>query len=125
MKKSKILIVDDNPGFLELLEEFLCNEGYNVLTSSNGKDAHDKFSEFNPDIVLTDIVMPEFDGIELLMGLRKINPEIIIIAMSGGNKGHADSYLRMAEKLGANVILNKPFELSELLLQINNLEVAA
>ena len=124
-KESIILIVDDNISFLEMLDAFLTDEGYEVLTTSNGRIAQDKFSEFNPDVVLTDIVMPEVDGIELLIGLRKINSDIVVMAMSGGNKGHADSYLRMAEKLGANIILNKPFELSELLEQIKKLEVAA
>jgi len=125
MKKLKILIVDDNVSFLEMLADFLTDEGYEVLTTSNGRVAQDKFSEFNPDVVLTDIVMPEVDGIELLIGLRKINSDIVVMAMSGGNKGHADSYLRMAEKLGANIILYKPFKLSELLEQIKKLEVAA
>lgn len=125
MEKIKILIADDNDIFLEMLEEFLTQNDYEVLTSHNGRDAQEKFLDFNPDIVLTDIIMPEFDGIELLMGLRKINPNVIVIAMSGGNQGHADSYLRMAEKLGANVILNKPFDLSDLLSQIKKLEIAA
>ena len=125
MKRIKILIADDNEIFLRMLEEFLTSNNYEVLTSHNGRDAQEKFLDFNPDIVLTDIIMPEFDGIELLMALRKINPDVIVIAMSGGNKGHADSYLRMAEKLGANIILNKPFDLSELLEQLKKLKLTA
>ena len=121
-KKKKILVVDDNQSFLKVLSKYLTKYEYDVVCSNNGKDAQEKFLEFLPDIVVTDIVMPEADGIELLVSLREINPEISVIAMSGGNRGHAGSYLMMAEKLGANVILNKPFELSVLLEEIRKIE---
>lgn len=116
--KTKILVVDDNPAILELLNESLIEHGYDVATSSDGVDAIQKISKITPDIVITDIVMPGIDGIELLLSLRKDKPGIKIIAMSGGNRGHADTYLHMAEKLGANAILNKPFEITELLEQL-------
>lgn len=125
MNKVKILIVEDNEIFLELLNEFLIDNGYDVACSINGEDAQNKFIEFKPDLVVTDIVMPDVDGIELLLGLRKINPDIQVIVMSGGNRGHADTYLQMADKLGANVVLSKPFQLSELLEQVKKLETAA
>lgn len=120
--KIKILIVDDNTVLLEMLNEALVEKGFDVLCCNDGEVAQQKYSEFKPDIVLTDIVMPGIDGIELLLGLRKINPNIKIIAMSGGNRGHAETYLHMAEKLGANIALVKPFEISELLEQIKILE---
>jgi len=125
MNKVKILIVDDNENFLNLLKEFLIDNGYDVACSINGKDAQKKFIEFKPYLVLTDIVMPDVDGIELLLGLRNINPDIRVIVMSGGNKGHAETYLQMADKLGANAILSKPFQLSELLVQVKKLETVA
>lgn len=121
---KKILVVDDNQSYLELLSDYLNDENYDVVCCFDGKDAQEKFTEFLPDLVLTDIVMPEVDGIELLLALRKINPSIHVIAMSGGNKGFSDSYLQMAEKLGANVILNKPFDLSLLLKEIKKLDLA-
>lgn len=122
MNKIKVLIVDDNQSFLAMLSEFLSNNGYIVMPTADGKEAQKQFPEFMPDIVLTDIVMPGVDGIELLLGLRSINPDIKVIVMSGGNRGHADTYLHMADKLGANVVLNKPFELSNLLEQVKKLE---
>lgn len=125
MNKTKILIVDDNEEFLDVLNEFLIANDFDVVCSINGEDAENKFVEFEPDLVITDIVMPDVDGIELLLSLRKINSDIRVIVMSGGNRGHADTYLQMADKLGASAILNKPFELSELLAQINKLVVAA
>ena len=121
MNKVKILIVDDNEKILELLSEFLIGNGYDIACSLNGEDANNKFVKFKPDLVITDIVMPEVDGIELLLSLRKINPDIRVIVMSGGNRGHADTYLQMADKLGANAILNKPFELSDLLVHVKKL----
>lgn len=122
MDNVKVLIVDDNAEFLAMLAEFLSNNNYNVVACDSGSEALTKFNEFIPDIVLTDIVMPGFDGIELLLKLRTINPEVRVIVMSGGNRGHADTYLHMADKLGANAVLNKPFELTELLKQVKKIE---
>jgi DNA-binding response OmpR family regulator len=125
INKIKLLIVDDNKNFLAMLNKFLINEDYDVVCSNDGKAAQNSFVEFLPDIVVTDIVMPGIDGIELLVGLRKIKPDIKVIVMSGGNSGHADTYLQMAENLGANVILNKPFKLLDLLKQVKTLETDA
>ena len=119
--KQKLLIVDDNEQLLSMLNEYLAEHGYDVICSLSGEDAINIFSEFNPDLVITDIVMPDIDGIELLLNLRKINPTIKVIAMSGGNQGHGDTYLKMANKLGANTILNKPFKLSDLVDEIKKL----
>jgi CheY-like chemotaxis protein len=119
--KTKILVVDDNPALLEMLKESLEENGYDVAFTYDGKEATKLFAEFKPDIVLTDIVMPGVDGIELLISLRNINSDIKIMAMSGGNKGHAETYLHMAEKLGANKIITKPFEISELLRRLDTL----
>lgn len=123
MDKVKILIVDDNESFLEVLNEHLLYNNYDVVSCLNAVDAKDIFVKFEPNIVITDIVMPDVDGIELLASLREINPNIQVIAMSGGNKGHGDMYLQLADKLGANTILNKPFHLSVLLVEIEKLLV--
>ena len=125
MNNEKILIVDDNKNFLIMLSDFLNNKGFIVEVSDNGSEALKIFSDFIPDIVITDIVMPDIDGIELLLQLRKTNPDVKVIVMSGGNRGHADAYLHMAEKLGANAILSKPFELTELMQEIKNLQAVA
>ena len=121
----KILVVDDNKKFLSMLDEFLSENNYVVEISDNGNEALKKFADYVPDIVVTDIVMPDIDGIELLLQLRKINSDVKVIVMSGGNRGHADAYLHMADKLGADAVLSKPFELRELLLEIEKLHVTA
>lgn len=120
--KAKILLVDDNVQLLNMLNDVLVEHGYDVMSAEDGEQGLNLYKDFLPDIVITDIVMPEVDGIEFLLGLRKINPNVRVIAMSGGNSGHAESYLRIAEKLGADIILNKPFEISELLKEIKNIE---
>lgn len=122
-KNIKILVVDDNETFLDMLSLYLIKNGYDVISSSDGKDALCQFSSHIPDIIITDIIMPEVDGIELLLSLRKNNPDVKVIAMSGGNRGYASAYLQMAEKLGANAVINKPFELVDLLKEIKNLEI--
>ena len=119
--RTKVLVVDDNPSLLEMLNEALVEHGYDVIYTNDGNKATELFSEFKPDIVLTDIVMPGVDGIEVLLNLRKLSSDIKIMAMSGGNRGHAETYLHMAEKLGANKIISKPFEISELLKQLDTL----
>ena len=119
--KTKILVVDDNTDLLGMLNEALDEFGYDVEFTHDGNEATKLFHEFKPDIVLTDIVMPGVDGIELLLNLRKTNSDIKIMAMSGGNRGHAQTYLHMADKLGANKIIKKPFEISELLKQLDSL----
>jgi len=120
----KILVVDDNKKFLTMLNEFLTDNGFAVETCDNGHEALKIFTNFIPDIVVTDIVMPDIDGIELLLQLRKTNPDVKVIVMSGGNRGHADAYLHMADKLGANAVLSKPFELEELMQAIKKLQAA-
>ena len=124
-KTVKILVVDDNKKFLSMLDEFLSENNYVVEISDNGNEALKKFADYVPDIVVTDIVMPDIDGIELLLQLRKINSDVKVIVMSGGNRGHADAYLHMADKLGADAVLSKPFELRELLLEIEKLHITA
>ncbi|MDH5395963.1 MAG: response regulator [Gammaproteobacteria bacterium] len=119
---TKVLVVDDNIQFLDMLREVLVSNGYEVMHTTSSKDAENKFMEFVPDIVVTDIVMPEFDGIELMLKIRSINSNIRVIAISGGNSGYADTYLRMAKKLGADTILNKPFQMSTFIEQVQMLE---
>lgn len=121
-KKKKILVVEDNETFLGVLSIFLTENGYEVLKSPDGKDALIQYNFHLPDIIVTDIIMPEIDGIQLLTNLLNINPGVKVIAMSGGNRGHADTYLEMAENLGACSVLSKPFELPELLKEIKRLE---
>lgn len=106
---SKILLVDDQAEFLAVQRELLENAGFTVVTAANGTKALTAMKEGGFDLVITDIIMPDKEGLETIMELQQIDPLIKIIAMSGGGRMGARSYLELAEKLGAIHVLEKPF----------------
>ena len=106
----KILLVDDEPLIIAELSEALTDEGFEVLTASDGV-AGLMFMETMPvDLVITDIIMPELGGNEAIFTLRRDFPDVRIIAMSGGGRKGEMSFLKMAEKQGADGIIEKPFD---------------
>lgn len=111
----KILIVDDEPSMLKLLNKILKDGIVNVFEASNGVEAKKIFFEEAIDLIVTDLVMPEKHGIDLIMEIKKVKPDLPIIAISGGGgvTGRFD-YLEIAELLGVNNILHKPFDGFEL-----------
>ena len=111
---AKILLVDDNQDLLGLQGEFLRMSGHEVETAVNGVEALAQASRKNFDLVVTDIIMPSKDGIEVIIALRKSQPSAKIIAISGGGRLNAKDYLGIAQKLGAAATLAKPFSGSEL-----------
>jgi len=115
---KKIVVVDDDDLFRDYLVTVLTEQGYEVLSAENGNDGLKLCEKESPDLVLTDIIMPEVEGVEVILKLREIRKDLPIIAMSGGNMGNSSSYLGMAGKLGANAVLSKPFERVALLNQI-------
>lgn len=110
-----ILIVDDDPLILKLLNRFFKGSGHETITASDGKEALALYKEQEPDLVLTDIIMPEKDGLETIIELRRMNPELKIIAISGGGSLDSSDYLNLAKKLGANYATEKPIKKEELL----------
>lgn len=116
-----ILVIDDDVQLRGFLREALDQAGYRVLEAGNGNEGSELFARHGPDLVLTDIVMPEKEGMELIMELRRDHPTLPIIAMSGGNAGFSGSYLTVASKLGASATLAKPFTASHLLTAIEQL----
>ncbi len=96
-------------------------EGHEVVNASNGKEGIKLFRENGADLIITDIVMPEKEGLETIMELRKGYPDVKIIAISGGGRVDPESYLTMAEKMGASRTLTKPFEREELLEAVREL----
>jgi len=95
--------------------ELLTAQNYHVMLADNGDSGLEKYLSTKPDLIITDIVMPEKEGIEMIMTVRDADPEIPILAISGGNLGNADSYLKMADKLGASATLSKPFSNNDIL----------
>ena len=112
---GSILIIDDDIEILEIYREILQREGYDVLAASDGAQGIKLCRDQEVDLVITDIIMPEKEGLETIMELRRDLPDVKIIAMSGGGQIGAEEYLPLAEKLGAQHTLDKPFTPKELL----------
>ncbi len=112
----RILVIDDEPQVRTVLLKSLERDGYQVMDAPNGKVGMELFQEEPFDLVITDIVMPEKEGIETIGELRHYFPETKIIAISGGGQNLKANYvLHTAKILGAHCTLFKPFEIEELL----------
>lgn len=110
----RILLVEDERPFRELLEVFLAGEGYVVHAAADGRQAARWLATNTAELVVTDLCMPESDGMQLVMELRKTHGNVPIIVMSGGVQGQMAGMLRAAELMGARRTLSKPFPLQEL-----------
>jgi YesN/AraC family two-component response regulator len=122
--KCNILVVDDEPMVREGLKLALEMEGYAAITASDGNEALKLVERNKPNLIITDIIMPDRDGIEVICSVRKKNPDIKIIAISGGGRISASDHLRAASQLGANAILAKPFTTDQLLNEIRKIFAA-
>lgn len=111
----RILITDDNPAIRTLLTEILEANGHEVETASEGAAALKRLRAHPFEILITDIFMPEKDGIELIMEVRILHPELRVIAISGGGPGVGVDLLNPAKRLGAMRVLRKPVSRADLL----------
>lgn len=109
MPKKIILVEDDEIGRFALAK-YLRREGFEVVEAVNGKDAVIEREIDDADIMVTDILMPDRDGIELLADLRLKSSNLPVIAISGGGRISSDEYLETAEALGAAKVFKKPFD---------------
>ncbi len=112
---TKILVIEDEDSFRNVLVKMLSKAGYDVQQAGDGNQALTICAEFKPDLVLTDIIMPDKEGLETIQELMDLSPGIKIIAMSGGGRYGPDSFLPLAEKLGAKATLQKPFMREEMI----------
>lgn len=112
MRKPKVLVVDDDHSFRTEIAGLLNNNGYAASTTTSSEVLF-RFLEIQPDIVFTEIVMTEQEGLELILKLRELRQDLTIIAVTGGER--AGSYLKMAQLLGAKAALRRPFRAEELL----------
>jgi len=108
----RILVIEDNLDLRDYLRLALETQGYAVLTARNGQEALGYMNGHPVDVVLTDLFMPEMDGIETIAALRKLFPNVRVVAMSG--RPGVD-YLAVAKELGVTQTLRKPFDIEELL----------
>lgn len=110
-----ILVIDDDDQIRAMLKEMLVRGGYEVLSASDGNEGIRLYREKQIDLIITDILMPEKDGIEIIMELRQDFPEAKAIAISGGGHIDPENYLNIAKRAGAIRTLTKPFGMNEVL----------
>jgi len=116
-----ILIVEDDNDLRTMLKVSLNRRRFIVLEAENGKEALTHFKPSVTDLVITDLIMPEEDGLKVIMRMRELKPSIKIIAISGGGKAGPGSYLNLAKALGADAIYSKPFSVNDMITKIEEL----
>ncbi len=117
-----VLVIDDDCVILEMISKILTRENYNVLTSSNGNEGMEIINSTpGIDLVITDLIMPDKEGMETIQDLKRNFPDIKILAISGGGRAGAESYLPVAKLIGADLTLNKPFVAQELVASVQKL----
>ena len=116
----KILVIDDDHMVRYTLSKILRNSGYEVVTAADGERGMTAFHAEKPDVVITDLIMPEQEGIETILQIKRARPEVRIIAISGGGRIANTDVLQAARGLGADEILAKPFEAEELLSRLGH-----
>ena len=112
---AKILVLDDELSILLMIKKMLEKDGHEVETALNGKEGMELFEKNKPDLLITDIIMPEKEGLETIIELKKKHPELKIIAISGGGRIGPNGYLPGAKLFGANLVFQKPLDHKEFL----------
>jgi CheY-like chemotaxis protein len=108
-----LLLIEDDELFRKSLVQIIQDLDYTVLEACDGREGLSLYRRFKPDIVVTDLIMPEKEGIETIRELRLLSASLPIIAISGGGRGQAVDYLALASHSGATCVLSKPFGLAE------------
>jgi DNA-binding NtrC family response regulator len=121
MKACSILVVDDEPGLRDIITMVLRGEGHRVTVAENGLEASKALTNDVFDVVVTDVIMPERDGMQIIGEVRRRYPGMKIVAMSGGGHVSREQYLKIAKGLGAHAVLEKPFANTELLAALGKL----
>ena len=112
---ARILVIDDEELVRFTLKQALQKAGHEVVEAADGNDGITFIKRSRFDLIITDIIMPEKEGIETIVELRRDDPDLKIIAISGGGRTGNTDYLELAQKLGAQQVLQKPFARQELL----------
>jgi len=112
---ARIFIVDDQDFVRFTLKQVLARAGHEVIEASNGQEALAQIGTANPDLVITDILMPDMGGIEVIAELKNAHPKLKVIAMSGGGRTDNKDFLEIASETGADATLLKPFRAQDVL----------
>jgi DNA-binding NtrC family response regulator len=118
---KRILIIDDEVHILLMLKKMLELEGYEIDIASDGAEGLELFRKTAPQLVITDIIMPEKEGLETIREMKRAQPDLKILAMSGGGKISADNYLDTARIFGASSIIEKPFKRTHMVSLVHQL----
>ncbi len=110
--RPSVLVVDDDPGVLRWLHLVLTEAGFEVTQAADGREAELLYREHPTDVLITDLVMPDREGLQTMTALQRDYPRLKIIAISGAVGGR---YLKLAGRLGAHAVLQKPLDKRELL----------
>ena len=116
---ARILLIDDDRLVRQSIRLALTESGHQVDEAENGADGLERAAAAPPDLVITDLIMPEREGIETILALRRIAPGLPIIAMSGGGRIGPGDLLAAAKRLGATTTLRKPFDDVQLMAEID------
>lgn len=121
----RVLVIDDDAPLRKAIRRMLESAGHEVVEAADGRAGLEAFRAHAPDTVVTDIFMPQQEGIGTIRGIRALSPQVHIVAISGGDRtGNAD-VLRMAKLLGATATLAKPFQRQELIACVEGREPPA
>ena len=115
------MIIDDDRDLREMLRTALLRKEYTVVEADNSREALKNFKPGLTDLVITDLLMPEEDGLKVIMMMRELKKGIRVIAISGGGKAGPGNYLEMAKALGADAVFSKPFAINDLVTRIEEL----
>ena len=118
---ARILVVDDDDLIRRLVVKTLERAGYEVVASADGRQAAQEYDKDPTDLIITDLFMPEKEGMEIIMELRRDHPDVKIIAISGAGSLGPTGYLEVARMIGASRTLAKPFGKEELLNTVREL----
>ena len=121
---AHILVIDDDPVLRRVITLALEAAGHSVLRCENGKKAIDFLAHEHADLLITDIIMPEMDGVETVRAALQLRPDLPILAMSGGGSFDPADYLGMAQAFGATAVLPKPFRPADLVAMVAKLLAA-
>lgn len=118
---SVILLIEDDKELRDMLKTALRRKDHIVIEAENGKEALIHFKPGVTDLVITDLLMPDEDGLKVIMKIRELKKGIKVIAISGGGKAGPGSYLNLAKALGADAVYSKPFSINDIILKIEEL----
>ena len=118
---KKVLIIDDEQAIRHMVKRLVEKAGYAVEVASDGEEGLALIENNSFDLIITDIIMPKREGLEVITSVRKSQPNVKIIAMSGGGRFTPEGYLKSAQILGADKTFTKPFNHREMLSAIEEL----